>query len=174
MSIPTKIKLQTERLILRKFVLDDAAFVYTLMNSPSWLQFIGDRGINSKSDAEHYIQERFFPSYDQPSCGFWCVLDKKSNTPIGTVSMLIRESLDEVDLGFAFLPEFTGFGFAFEASQAILETEQKESGLSSVLAFTDLENSRSQALLERLGFTKIGLKIVKEEWGESLLYRMEF
>ncbi len=174
MSIPIEIKLKTERLILRKFVLDDAAFVYALMNSSGWLQFIGDRGIKSLTDAEHYIQERFFPSYEQLSCGFWCVLDIKTNTPIGTVSMIIRESLDEVDLGFAFLPEFTGFGFAFEASQAILEIERNESGLSSVLAFTDLENSHSQALLERLGFTKIGLKIVKEEWGESLLYRLDF
>ena len=174
MSIPSEIKLQSERLTLRKFNLHDAAFVYTLMNCPGWLQFIGDRRINTHDDARKYIQERFLPTYTQKSCGFWCVIEKTTNKPIGTVSMLLRDSLDEVDLGFAFLPEFTGFGYAFEASQAILHIEQQESGLSSVLAFTDLENTRSQSLLERLGFSKIGLRVVKEEWGESLLYRLVF
>ena len=174
MSIPIETKLQTQNLVLRKFTTQDATFVYTLMNSPGWLQFIGDRDIKSLVDAERYIQERFFPTYKQPGCEFWCVLSKQTNEPIGTVSMLLRDPLDEIDLGFAFLPEFTGFGYAFEASQAILQLEQKESKLSSVLAFTDLHNTRSQTLLERLGFNKIGLKVVKEEWGESLLYRLEF
>ncbi len=174
LSIPNNIKLQTERLFLRKFTLDDAAFVYTLMNSPGWLRFIGDRDIKSHADAKQYIQDRFFPTYQETGCGFWCVLSKNSNEAIGTVSMLLRDALDEIDLGFAFLPESTGFGYAFEASQAILKMEQKDCNLRSVLAFTDLENARSQSLLERLGFSKIGLKVVKEEWGESLLYRLEF
>jgi len=166
--------LKTERLILRKFTLDDADFVYTLMNSPGWLQFIGDREIKNQEDAKNYIQTRFFQSYEQNSSGFWCVTLKSSTKPIGTVSMLLRDSLDEVDLGFAFLPQYIGLGYAFEAAQAILNIEQQESELSSVLAFTDLENTRSQALLKRLGFHKIGLKTVNKEWGESLLYRLEF
>lgn len=174
MSIQAEIKLHSERLTLRKFNLHDAAFVYTLMNSPGWLEFIGDRDIHTLSDAEAYIQNYFFPTYAKKSCGFWCVLEKHSNEPIGVISMLLRDSLDEVDLGFAFLPAYTGLGYAYEASLAILKIEQEESNLTSVLAFTDLENTRSQLLLERLGFIKIGLRVVKKEWGESLLYRLVF
>jgi len=160
--------------MLRKFSFDDAVFVYTLMNSPGWLRFIGDRDIKTVDDAKRYIKERFYPTYELKACGFWCVVEKNSSEPIGTVSMILRDSLDEVDLGFAFLPKYTGYGYAFEASQAILKIEQNECGLESVLAFTDLDNARSQSLLKRLGFTRIGLKTVKEEWGESLLYRLEF
>ncbi|MBT8141340.1 MAG: GNAT family N-acetyltransferase [Gammaproteobacteria bacterium] len=142
------------------------------MNTPGWLEFIGDRNIDSVHAADDYIVQRFIPTYEQTGCGFWCVVELSTKEPIGTISMIQRENLDEIDLGFAFLPKYEGNGFAFEASQAILEKERKESGLQSVLAFTDLNNQRSRKLLSKLGFSELGLKIVKPEWGESLLYRL--
>jgi len=167
-------KLETQHLKLRKFTIADAEFVYRLMNTPGWLEFIGDRNINSIQAAENYIVEKIIPTYQQAGCGFWCVEKSDNGYLLGTITMLQRESLNELDLGFAFLPEYTGMGYAFEASKAILELEKNESKLQSVLAFTDLENRRSRALLNRLGFHELGLKTIKPEWGESLLYRIKF
>ena len=84
--------------------------------------------------------------------------------------LIKREALENVDHGFAFLHEFSGKGFAFESSKAILKYAYETLKLDKLVAITDQENVRSQALLETLEFKKIGLRTVKAEWGESLFY----
>ena len=145
--------LETERLILRKFVVGDAAFMLQIMNDPTWLKYIGDRNVHSVRDAEEYLINGAMQSYEANGFGFYIVLLRESLEPIGTCGLAKRDFLDLPDFGFAFLPSYTGKGFAFEVAEASLTFAGDELGLKELLAITLPKNERSIRLLEKLGFS---------------------
>lgn len=165
--------LETPRLLIREFTSDDAAFIYTLMNTASWLRFIGDRNIHSEEDALEHIESKLIADYKTLGFGFWCVVEKSSGLPIGMNGLIKRENLHDVDLGFAFLPESAGKGYAYESSRLILDYAKEALKLEKLIAITNQDNTRSQALLEKLKFKSRGVVTVKAEWGESLLYEKQ-
>ena len=145
--------LETERLILRRFTVDDAQFVLTLVNEPSFLRYIGDKKIRSIEDARQYILDGPVASYERHGFGLCLIELRESHTPIGMCGLLKREELPEPDIGFALVPEFWNKGFAFEAASAVLQDARERLGLQRILAITSLDNEASIKLLERLGFT---------------------
>ncbi|MEZ6016702.1 MAG: CPXCG motif-containing cysteine-rich protein [Planctomycetota bacterium] len=142
------IRLSTERLTLREFVPEDAPFVLELLNEPSFLRFIGDRGARTLAQAEAYIQERLRASYAKHGHGLLLVERKRDRAPLGMCGLVRRAGLDGPDLGFAFLEQHTGHGYATEAASAVLS----ESRFEVVLAITSQDNERSIRLLENLDF----------------------
>jgi len=145
--------LETERLILRRFTVDDAQFVLTLVNEPSFLRYIGDKKIRSIEDARKYILDGPIASYDRHGFGLCLVEHRESHTAIGMCGLLKRAELPEPDIGFALVPEFWNKGFAFEAASAVLQDARERLALQRILAITSLDNEASIKLLERLGFT---------------------
>ena len=143
---------QTERLLLRQFSEDDAPFVLTLLNEPSFLRYIGDKKIRTLADAQQYIVNGPVASYERHGFGLLLVELKESHTPIGMCGLLKREELPDPDIGFAFLPAFWNKGFAFEAATAVLKDARERLELERILAITSLDNEASIMLLERLGF----------------------
>jgi len=158
-----KILIETERLFLREYTTDDAPFLLRLVNEPSWLQYIGDRKVYALEDAERYLAEGSIKSYGVHGFGFWKVELKRSGEAMGSAGLAKRDYLDDVDLGFAFLPEFTGQGFAYEAAEAIIKYAQQTLGLSKLVAFTSKENDSSIKLLMKLGFQYDGPMMLEEE-----------
>jgi RimJ/RimL family protein N-acetyltransferase len=145
------IVLQTERLILRRLTLDDAAFILELVNEPSWLQFIGDRGVRNLEDARNYLVKGPLAGYDRVGFGLYLVESKDSGVPMGMCGLIKRDTLPDVDIGFAFFPRFWGQGYAYEAAAAVLAYGRKTLGLKRIVAITDPDNHSSIKLLERLG-----------------------
>lgn len=145
--------LETERLALRELTIEDAAFIFALVNDPAWLRYIGDRGVRTLEDAQRYIMNGPQASYAQHGFGLYLTEQKASGTPLGICGLLKRATLADVDLGFAFLPQFRGRGFAFEAAHATLTYAKDQHGLRRVVAITSPENERSITVLEKLGFT---------------------
>ncbi|MCB7481733.1 GNAT family N-acetyltransferase [Christiangramia sediminis] len=143
---------ETERLLIRPTALEDANFIFKLLNSPKWLQFIGDRKIKSIKDAENYISTRMHPQLQKMGFSNYTILRKSDFTKIGTCGLYKREGLKDVDLGFAFLPEFEKMGYAFEATSELKKAAKKEFGISRLCAITLEENTGSRKLLGRLGF----------------------
>lgn len=143
--------LETDRLTLREFVLDDAAFLLALVNSPGWLKFIGDRGVRTLEDAKKYITERLVSSYRSFGFGFYVVTRKDEDVPMGMCGLVKRDTLDDVDIGFAFLPEYFGKGYAHEAASAVLKYGVSKFGLKRIVAITNLDNTSSIKLLEKIG-----------------------
>ena len=141
-------ELETERLLLRRLTVDDAAFILTLLNEPSFLRYIGDKKVRTVDDARQYILNGPIASYDRHGFGLNLVELKEAHTPIGICGLLKRDELPEPDIGFALLPDFWNKGFAFEAATAVLQ----DARLERVLAITSLENDASISLLQRLGF----------------------
>ena len=144
--------LETERLLLREFELTDAKFILTLVNTPGWLEFIGDRNIKTEAAAVTYLQSGPMKSYRENGFGLWMV-EKKDGTPIGMCGILKRESLDHPDIGFAFLPEAMGMGYAFETASATMRYAKTRLHLQTILAITVPKNKKSIRLLEKIGLS---------------------
>ena len=143
---------ETERLIVRELTPDDAPFILRLVNDPAWLEFIGDRGVRTVEAAREYLEARIIRMYRERGLGLWLVAAKSDGAALGICGLLKRPTLDDIDLGYAFLPEFRGRGYAQEAAVATLAHGQSAHGLTRIIALTAPKNARSIALLERLGF----------------------
>lgn len=144
--------LDTERLSLRWLAMNDAAFVRQLVNEPSWLRFIGDRGVRNDDDARRYLEKGPIAMYATMGFGLYLVELRDGGAPIGLCGFVKRDTLADVDLGFAFLPEFRGRSYAYEAASATMAFGRRALGLSRVVAITVPDNMPSIRLLERLGF----------------------
>lgn len=144
--------LETERLALRRLTTDDAEFILELLNEPSFRQHIGDKGVRTNADACRYIETGPMASYERFGFGLYRVETKDGREPIGICGLLKRDSLPDVDLGFALLPRFWSKGYAFESASAVLAHARDTLGLKRVLAVTSPDNVASINLLEKLGF----------------------
>ncbi|HYV97053.1 MAG TPA: GNAT family N-acetyltransferase [Gemmatimonadaceae bacterium] len=144
--------LETERLTLRELEPADAPFIFTLVNQPSWLEYIGDRHVHSLDDARAYIASGPAASYAKNGFGLWLVSLRDGDVPAGMCGLLRRDTLEHPDIGFAFLPEFWSQGYAAEAAQGTLRYARDTLGLGPILAITSLHNDRSIRLLAKLGF----------------------
>jgi ribosomal-protein-alanine N-acetyltransferase len=144
--------LETERLRLRTFTVADAAFVLELLNTPSWLQFIGDRGIKTLEQAQSYLANGPIMSYATQGFGLYLVKLKESNTAIGMCGLLKRDYLEHMDIGYALLPAYEGNGYAIEIVAATMNYAFTELHLLHLTAITNTNNLRSIKLLNKLGF----------------------
>ena len=148
--------IETERLILRKLTTDDAAFILDLLNQPSFLHYIGDRGVRNLEDAKRYIEAGAITSYERNGFGLYLTLLKGGEIPIGICGLVKRDLLKDVDVGFAFLPQYWMQGYAFESASAVLAYARDTLGLKRVLGIATPDNQGSIRVLE-----KIGLKFEK-------------
>jgi RimJ/RimL family protein N-acetyltransferase len=160
----------TPRLLLRQASSDDASFVLELMNEPSYIANIGDRGIRMVADAIHYIEEKYVASYACHGFGLYLVELKEASCPIGICGLVKRDTLDCPDLGFAFLQRFWSRGFAVEAASATLDYARRKLNLRSVYGVVTPENARSIRLLESLGFRLVRSVKVPGQVLEANLY----
>lgn len=143
--------LETDRLRLRRLTLGDAPFILRLLTDPSFLRFIGDRGVSSLETAEAYITNGPMAMYESHGFGLYLVELKADGTPIGMCGLLQRPALADPDIGFALLPEFWSKGYAFEAAKATLDHAVGTLGLDRVAAIVNPDNAASIALLQKLG-----------------------
>jgi [ribosomal protein S5]-alanine N-acetyltransferase len=143
--------LSTDRLILREFNLNDAQFIVDLLNTPGWLQFIGERNVRSNDDARNYLLSGPLLSYELNGFGLWLVSLKDSDLSIGMCGLLKRQGLDFADIGFAFLPDYAGKGYAYEAASATMQYAQTNLRLERILAIASTNNISSIKLLKKLG-----------------------
>jgi RimJ/RimL family protein N-acetyltransferase len=143
--------LETDHLRLRQFKVSDGAFVVALVNTPGWLEHIGNRDIHTVEEAQLYLLTGPMTSYDKLGYGLYLVELKESGTPIGMCGLIKREVLSDVDIGFAFLPEYCGKGYAYEAATATLQYAHSRLGISNVVAITNKQNNSSINLLKKLG-----------------------
>lgn len=166
--------LETDRLILRELAVEDAPFILALLNDPDWLRYIGDRNVRTLADAETFITDRLMAHYRERGFGFWLAVSKHDGAAAGMCGLVKRDGLDDVDVGYAFLPAYRGQGLAFEAAEASLAYARDRLGLKRVVAITGQDNVVSARLLERLGLRFEGLKQVKPYDGASRLFAIEF
>src|SRR5687767_2197440 len=145
--------LETDRLILRQFSTEDADFILELVNEPSFIQNIGDRGVRTLDDASAYILRVAVASYEKNGFGLYLVLLKESGESIGMCGLIKRDGLEDVDIGYAFLPKFWSKGYAQEAALAVKDYARDVVRLKRLVAITDPKNQGSIRVLEKIGLS---------------------
>jgi [ribosomal protein S5]-alanine N-acetyltransferase len=148
--------IETDRLSIRPLTLADAPFILSLVTQPSWLRFIGDKGVTDVASAERYLRDGPIAMQARHGFALQLVALRDSGTPIGICGLIKRDSLPDPDLGFALLDEYAGQGYAFEAASAVMHFARTTLRLTRVLAIATPDNARSAALLTKLGFTSEG------------------
>jgi len=165
--------LETDRLFLLPTSEEDASFIMELVNTPKWLKYIGDRNIKSIEDARNYIREKMLPQEERLGFGNFTVVRKTDQQRLGTCGLYDREGLEGFDIGFAFLPEFEGRGYAFEAADELLKVALSKFALKEISAITTKENVASQKLLEKLGLIFIKMTTIPNDSEELMLYKIK-
>lgn len=145
--------LETERLLLRPLTEEDASFILELLNEPSFIQFIGDRKVRTLDGAKAYINNGPVASYAKHGFGLYLAALKETGEPIGMCGLIKRDTLDDVDIGYAFLPKFWGKGYAVESALAFKNDARDSFGMKRIVAITDPQNAGSIRVLEKIGMT---------------------
>lgn len=166
--------LQTERLNLRTVGLDDAPFYLGLLNEPSWIQNIGDRGVRTLEQARQAIADGPVAMQAQRGHSLYLVELKATGAPTGLCGLIKRDALVDVDIGYAFLPQYWGQGYAHEAALAVMQYARDTVGLTRLAAITSPENGSSNRLLRKLGFRFEKLTRFEPNGEDSNLYGFDF
>ena len=162
--------LETDRLNLRWLSTSDAKFILELLNEPSFLQFIGDKGVRTLEDARNYILNGPVDMYARLGFGLYLTELKENGVPIGICGLIKRDTLEDVDIGFAFLPRFWAKGYAHESASAVMAYGKDVLGLKRIVAITSPNNHASGRLLEKLGLQFEQMIRLSEDASEVRLY----
>jgi RimJ/RimL family protein N-acetyltransferase len=143
--------IETERLNLRRMTVDAAEFILELLNDPSFIRNIGDKQVRTIADARQYILNGPVVSYERFGLGLYVVELKESGASIGICGLIKRETLADVDIGFAFLPKFRSKGYAVESAAAVKAYGLETLGLRRIVAVVNPDNDGSIRVLEKIG-----------------------
>ena len=165
--------LETERLTLRWLTADDAPFVLKLLNDPAWLRFIGDRCVRDVEQARTYLLNGPVAMVERFGFGLYLAARKSDGVPMGMCGLIKREGLDDVDIGFAFLPQFCGSGYAFEAATAVMAYGKSTFGLRRIVGITSPDNISSIKLLEKIGLKAERMIRLPKVDEETMLFAWE-
>lgn len=164
--------IDTPRLCLRALRLSDAPFILKLLNDPDCIRFIGDRNVHSIADAEKYLLDGPLNMYEQEQMGLLLVSTCSSNEPIGMCGLLKRDYLTHPDIGFAYLPDFRGLGYAYESAKAVLDFARSEKRIMQISAIVSPDNTLSIALLTKLGLQSSADLDLPDLGGPTKLYEL--
>ena len=156
--------LETERLILCNITIEDANFIFELLNDPNWIKYIGNKNVHDLESAKNYILNVPIKSYKKFGFGLFLVKLKDLDIPIGICGLIKRDNLENIDIGFAFLEKYVGYGYAFESANATLEYAKNTLGIKKIIAITNEDNYNSIKVLKKIGlvFEKM-IKFENEE-----------
>jgi RimJ/RimL family protein N-acetyltransferase len=166
--------IESPRLVMREMVMDDAAFIFELLNEPAFIRFIGDRDIKNIEDAQAYIINGPQASYARHGFGLWLVERKDQHDPIGICGLIKREVLPDIDIGYAFLERFWSQGYAFEAARAVKDYAVHKMGIKRLVGVTNQDNWASIKVLEKIDLRYERLVKLAENGPDLKLFSAEF
>lgn len=143
--------IETERLKLRKFSLNDTNFILLLLNEPAFIKNIADKGVRTIEDAKKYLTTGPLKSYEINGFGLWMIERKSDNQPIGISGLINRPTLDDIDIGYAILDKYSGKGYATEATLAAFKYGSHNLGLKRIVAVVKPDNILSIRVLKKIG-----------------------
>ena len=149
-------------------------FILGLLNEPSFLRYIGDKGVRNLDDARHYILTGPVESYERNGFGLYLVELKEAQLPIGMCGLVKREGLTDADVGFAFLPSYWSKGYAVESASAVLAYAREVLGLNRILGITLPDNHSSINVLKKIGLRFEQMVSLSEDREDLMLFAVNF
>ncbi|MBC7692234.1 MAG: GNAT family N-acetyltransferase [Methylotenera sp.] len=166
--------LETPRLKVSRLAIEDAPFMLELLNEPAFIRNIGDKKVRTIADTEKFIQKALTPGFEFLGSGMYKVELKDSAERLGLLTLIKRDTLSDVDIGYAFLERHWRNGYALEATTALLHHARDVYGLKRILGVTVPENIPSSRVLEKMGL-KLEVKVkFAEDRPECNLYAIDF
>lgn len=151
--------LETKRLLLRTFTMEDASLIYQLNFDPEVTRYTGDP-VKDLQHAKDILEQVILPQYTLYNHGRWAVHVKEGMQFIGWCGLKTRPERNEIDLGYRFLKTAWGKGYATEAAFACIQYGFEKLNLQRIVGRAMPENSSSLRVLEKCGMTYIGDEIV--------------
>ena len=164
---------ESERLLIRPTLEQDAELIYQLMNTPKFIKYVGDRELNSIEDAEKYIQDKMLPQLNTHGYSNYSLITKADGIKVGTCGLYDRDGVDGIDIGFGLLPQYEGLGYAYESASRLMKAAIEEFEIKEIKGITSKENIFSQRLLEKLGLEVVGTTTLPNDNEELLLYKLK-
>ena len=169
------IRIETERLIMRPFQKDDVERLFLLDSNPEVMKYIGIKPL-TKIEQSAEVIKMVQKQYTEKGIGRWAVIEKESNLLIGwsglkLIDYEINGHQNFYEIGYRFLPEFWGKGYATESAKASLEYGFKKMNLDKICAHAHSENVASNHTLKKLGFVEKGT--FEEQDGTCIWYEIE-
>jgi RimJ/RimL family protein N-acetyltransferase len=143
--------METTNLILRPFTLDDAEAWLPLISLPEIIRYTGDTPTSSVEEAREILRSRPLRDYAVHGFGRMAVIEKASGRLVGFSGLKYVAELDEVDIGYRFLPDCWGKGYATESARAVMEQDAREHGARRIVGTVHPDNPASGRVLEKLG-----------------------
>lgn len=145
--------IETSRLILRRFTLDDLPGFYQLVSRPEIIRYAQNTPVASVEEARELMQRAPFHDYSVYGYGRFACAWKETGEVIGFSGLKYVPEIGETELGYRFLPEFWGMGLATEAGRASIDFARVDLGLGRIVAMVHPDNVGSARVLAKLGFS---------------------
>ncbi|RKE82753.1 GNAT family N-acetyltransferase [Chryseobacterium sp. AG363] len=151
--------IETERLVLRKLEETDFERMFLMDSDPEVMKYLGEP-VATKEESKEVIK-MIQKQYEENGVGRLAVIEKVSGLLIGWCGLKLMTKpingyINTLDLGYRFIPEFWGKGYATEAAKRMLEYGFNELNANVIYAYADFGNTGSKYILEKLGFENTG------------------
>ncbi len=167
-----KMIIETRRLLLREFVIEDAAEVFRINSDPEVVRYAEGMTPSSVEETLGHLKAGPLADYARYGYGRWAVVDRGSDTLIGMCGPKFLVGLGEVEMGYRLARNRWGLGLATEAAAAALDHVRDELGLDHLIALIMEENAASIRVVEKLGMKYTG--VVPFEGTDVLRYEIAF
>ena len=164
---------ETERLLIQPTTELDASFILELINTPKWVEYMGDYKVYTHNDVLKYIHDGITIPLNKYGYSDFTVIRKSDGVKLGTCGLYHREGIGGVDLGFAFLPQYEKQGYAFESASKLKEIAFEHFKLDKINSITTASNDSAQKLMRKLGFSYLNRINIPQNHREYLLYQLE-
>jgi RimJ/RimL family protein N-acetyltransferase len=144
--------IETDRLLLRSFTIDDAPLIYDLNLDPAVIRYTYDP-IKDIDHAREVLEQTILPQYALYNHGRWAVHLKPGLEFIGWCGLKYIPQRDEIDLGYRLKKQFWGKGYATEAAFACIKYGFERLKLRRIIGRAMPDNSSSLKVLEKCGMT---------------------
>lgn len=156
-----KIHIETDRLVMRDLVLEDAEGMFELDSDPRVHAYLGNKPIKTLAQAIkniNFIRQQ----YVENGIGRWAVIEKQQGQFIGwsgfkLITDIINERNQYLDLGYRFISKYWGNGYATESAKASLHYGFEQMKQQEICAMADVDHKASNAILEKIGMRKLNV-----------------
>lgn len=165
--------METEHLYLRRFTVDDAKEYWPLVSRPEILRYTGEQPQATLDDVREILLTRPLKDYSVHGFGRMACIEKSTGRIVGFSGLKYLEDLNEVDIGYRFLPECWGKGYATESAITLMRQCNSEFGVRRIVGLVDPENVASKRVLEKLGLRFERMLPQNDDGGTMMLYSID-
>jgi RimJ/RimL family protein N-acetyltransferase len=145
-------RLETARLLLRRFTLEDVPALYQLGTIPEIIRYAGNTPMASLDAARENLIKNPLRDYEVHGFGRLACVWRETGAVIGFSGVKHLDELDENELGYRFLPEFWGRGLATEAGRAVIDHARNSYRLNRLVSVIHPDNHASKNVVRKFGF----------------------